>query len=84
MVKFLIEEFGAIFIIIVLITQILIPSFVPSVNYWWAFKGWKKKTTPEDLKEVVDEKVNEFKEVKTKVEDNLGQATELKKKVDEV
>ncbi len=78
MAKFLIENFLVIFIGIIIITQIILPSFT-SLKYFWLFKKTQKNITP-PLADEVDQKVSEFKQVVKKVDDNLDEAQNLKDK----
>jgi hypothetical protein len=47
MAKFLIEYFLLIVGVLILFTNVVLPSIIPGMEYWWLFKKSKKKT-PKD------------------------------------
>lgn len=83
MLKFIIENLLIIFIGLTIITQLIVPSFT-NLPYFWFFKSKPSSSTStidsKNLNEEVEKKVEEFKEVKTKVDANLKVAQEIKNK----
>lgn len=87
MLKFLIENLLLIIIGLIIITQLIIPSFT-NLPYFWLFKSKSTSEPPKEtyksdtksLKDEVESKVKEFKEVKTKVDNHLKEAQEIKNK----
>jgi len=47
MAKFLIEYFLLIVGVLILFTNVVLPSIIPGMEYWWLFKKNKKKA-PKD------------------------------------
>ena len=80
LIKFLIEYFLIIFIGILLITQVILPSFIPRMRYWWLFRKAAPKKPSDPLENRVSNAVDEFKEVKDEVDENLRKAQDLKDK----
>lgn len=79
MIKFLIEYFLIIFIGILVITQLIIPSITPGVKYWWLFRKKPKPDSP--LREHVEKVREELHVVREEVEENLADAQDLKDKI---
>lgn len=93
-VKIVMEFLLPVLIIIVLITQVLMPMFIPSLEYFWLFrKGGTKHLTADDnsksssgLDEAVDEVADtlskdaqKFKETKDKVDGTIEKLKSAKK-----
>lgn len=85
----IIQELIPALLVILLITQWVIP-IVFNLQTWWLFKPSKKKevsSSPLDVqiketKEVVDKAKNKVEDIRTKVDENLKSAEDLKKDAD--
>ena len=88
MYKFLFENLLIIIVGLLIISQLILPSFVPGLEYWWLFKRTKKEpekppvvVDKENLRAKVDHTVEMVKEVKSEVNENLKDAHDLKDKL---
>lgn len=90
--KIFITSLTEIFVFLLIITQIILPAIVPGMRYFWAFRGKEKSTpppstvsiTPDELSSEIDEAAVKSKTVKDKANAVHAQATELKKKADNI
>ena len=78
-------------LVILLLTQYVIPVIF-NLQTWWLFKSSKKKevnSSPLDVqiketKEIVDSTKNKVEDIRTKVDENLKSAEDLKKDADKL
>lgn len=85
MIKIIFEYTVFFVLALLLITQVILPSFVSSMSYWWFFK--KRVTNDkiqinslDELDEEVDASVVQMKETKEKVEKAADKVAAMKNK----
>ncbi len=92
--KFIITELITILTFLLLLTQVIIPSFIQSLDYFWLFKPNKNKETPkptiiqsppiEELKAEVSETIDKVKIVKEKVDKVVEDVNNLKSEAEKI
>lgn len=84
--KLLLTEFVSICIFLLIVTQVLIPLFIPGLEIFWFFKKSKPKSpvTPSELKEKVEKVKEEVTDLRTSVDTYHKEAEELKNKTDQI
>ena len=93
MLKFLLIEVGGFLLIILVITQILVPSFIHSLPFFWLFKKTKapaeatpppfgvKSDSLEALSSEVDQTANQYKTTQQKIQEAEEIVESLKSKI---
>ena len=87
----IVQELIPAVLVILLLTQYVIPVLF-NLQTWWLFKSSKKKevnSSPLDVqiketKEIVDSTKNKVEDIRTKVDENLKTAEDLKKDADKL
>ena len=87
----IVQELIPAVLVILLLTQYVIPVIF-NLQTWWLFKSSKKKevnSSPLDVqiketKEIVDSTKNKVEDIRTKVDENLKSAEDLKKDADKL
>ena len=87
----IVQELIPAVLVILLLTQYVIPVLF-NLQTWWLFKTSKKKevnSSPLDVqiketKEIVDSTKNKVEDIRTKVDENLKTAEDLKKDADKL
>lgn len=86
MVKYLVEFVLAALVGLTLITQVVIPMFIPNLEMFWLFKTDKKKVQPkigtlQDLDDKVDETMKRYNEVEDEVKKASTAMNQIKSKI---
>ncbi len=84
--KLLLTEFISICIFLLIVTQVLMPLFIPKLEMFWFFKKDKPKPTvaPPELRDRVDRAKAEVTDLRDSVNSYHKEAEELKDKTDNI
>jgi len=83
MVKFFLVYFWEFLLGLTLITQVLVPIFVPKLKFFWLFRGKESKTpVPSSLGEL-QEKASRNKQERVELQDNAASIRESLKDIED-